>query len=475
MDKGNIGEQFSHWITITALILALTILFISPVLAYEWTRIPFPGFMVEQTGVVVSMESAGWNGREMGINHPQRVIQAGDTPIAAPDKFLQVLKKLSPGDRLTIVTQLPDGKIKNYPSIQLSTFSRRDLWKFFWLPYLVGLCYFLIAALVYQVRGNLQAGRSFAYFCACASVTIILTFDLSTTHANSLLWTLSTAMLGGAISGLAIVFPSEINTLRFRSSMRFVFYSISIALMLWGWSVLFDQQSPWGYITPWRFSYYYIGLSLLFFFSMLIYRLRQNPTAETRQQIRIILLGSIVAFVGITTWFTAPLVNIRLTWEPALFLPVMLLFPLSVGFAMLRYRLWDFEVIIHRTLVYSLLTALLGSIYYGSVVILTQFLRIISKETTPLALVISTLVIASLFAPLRRAVQNWLDKQFFRRKYNLEKTLASFAQVARDEVELETLIDHLVGVVNETMQPKNVNLWLRQTSDHPNKQTTEIS
>jgi len=158
----------------------------------------------------------------------------------------------------------------------------------------------------------------------------------------------------------------------------------------------------------------------------------------------------------------------QILYQTIVFDFVGLLIPLSLGISILCYRLWDIDVVIRRTLQYSLLTGLQALTYFGGVAVLQANLGpLTGSANSPLVIVIATLGIAALFNPLRRRVQDLVNRRFYRRKYNAQQVLAQFAQTARDEVELAELTAVIYTIIQETLQPEGVDIWLKPIAEKP--------
>jgi hypothetical protein len=202
-----------------------------------------------------------------------------------------------------------------------------------------------------------------------------------------------------------------------------------------------------------------------------IYRYWRVSNTEQRLQTKWVIFGIMVVALS-RFGILIPVVVISPSVRPSGLSLLILLsalnlstlaIPLSIGMAILRSHLWDIDILIRRTLIYAVITASLALCYFGSVLALQQVFRSVTGETSPIAIVLSTLVIAALFTPLRRGLQNFIDRRFYRRKYDADQALEAFRVAARNEVELGKLTDELLVAAGEAMQPRSIFLWLKPT------------
>jgi len=210
-------------------------------------------------------------------------------------------------------------------------------------------------------------------------------------------------------------------------------------------------------LSPVGFAYY---IGLIFASAASLVLRFQRSRGEERQQIKWFTFAA--AFIPVWFMTNGPIDRAF----PALFAVmdslVIAAVPVAAGIAILRYRLYDIDIIINRTLVYGALTVMLVLVYFGSVVGLQYVFRGLTGQESQLTIVASTLAIAALFNPLRRLIQIFIDRRFYRRKYDARETLEAFAARLRAETDLDSLSGDLASVVNETMQPEHVSLWLQE-------------
>ncbi len=282
---------------------------------------------------------------------------------------------------------------------------------------------------------------------------------------------------GAAASLLPLYFPNgHLASPRWRGVV--VLTLLSLVTMMVGFggrpgsfgSVLGSFDNPYGLIQWAELMNWVTAIGALAVFSAiglsvlsLIRRLRRAQGVE-RQQLKWFVYAASLSVL------LAPATRTNLIALQFLYLLCSTALPVAIGLAVLRYRLYDIDLIVNRALVYGALTTILAGVYFGSVVLLQSLLATLTGESrSALVTVLSTLAIAALFTPVRARVQVFIDRRFYRRKYDAARTLAAFGQAARTVVDLHPLTDQLLGVIQETMEPAHVSLaWVRQPgTPHP--------
>jgi hypothetical protein len=339
----------------------------------------------------------------------------------------------------------------------------------------VMLLYLLNSALLFWKRSHdwlaLLTAAALPGFAVHIIPTMLTWMNLSPTHM----------LVGSIFKGFGIgltflflyLFPSGSYTPKW------------IRLFLWAWLVwaliwLAYPNSIFSFYDPYSISLPGFFLLMAWWgvaiFSQ-IYRYYVVSTPLERQQTKIITLGATWTFIAYAIY--VPLRQAMLLTDrpiaativfqvvaPYLYLLLIGSIPVLITLSILRYKLWDIDIIIRRTMAYSLISGVLGLLYFASIAFLENILtarqeKIVLESGQPPAVIVvlTTLAIASLFNPLRRRVQSFIDKRFYRSKYNSEQVLADFAEIARSETDLQTLSDTLIAVIQETMQPKTAELW----------------
>ena len=318
---------------------------------------------------------------------------------------------------------------------------------------------------------------SISYFCAEYAIYALLAEPNSLPAGEAMAWIVSWVLpiIIGLSAFLYLLFPTGRLPSR---RWRWVAWLTGVLVLAGVITSAFSSGALMGVLGPIRNplgveGFTSIYKALLYITSTLalgavvlsvFMRLRHAIGGE-RQQIKwfaYAAAGSVIAtgvaylipiVVDTPLWFERMGFALNIAFIPAI--------PIAIGIAILRYRLYDIDRIINRTLVYGALSATLVALYFGGIVMLQRVFVLLTGQQSTLAVVASTLLIAALFTPLRRLIQGFIDRRFYRSKYDARKTLEAFSAQLRNETDLEALSDDLVGVVRETMQPAHVSLWLR--------------
>jgi len=327
----------------------------------------------------------------------------------------------------------------------------------------------LLALLILWRQGGTRIGWVVSIVLAIIPITMISDVENVAAYYPALesLVNILSSIGSFVLFGFLYLFPSG----RFYPRWAIIPFSISLFIFELFSSYYEQPQIPdwWEELGP------PILLFIVLFAGILqIYRYRRESTQTERQQTKWLLLGLLLLITGFPVWFTifGGIVEIS-PGQPRLIASLggwvtnmlfVIALPITMAIAISRYRLWDFDLVIRRTLQYALVTGILALTYFGGIVILQGILGpLTGSANSPVVTVITTLGIAALFNPLRTRVQEFIDRRFYRAKYDAEQTLAAFAKTARDEVDMEKLTGALLGVVDETMQPEQASVWLKNT------------
>jgi len=419
--------------------------------------------------------------------HGKRLILARTACLVAGILSFGVFVASVPATYEALLSLLCTGPLCNHPTqasvrfvqqLQALGLSVQAYAIYYMMLNIVFVCaYFVVAIVLFWRRSD----DWMALFAAFFLMTFAITFSSDTLEATPY-WLFQFVIFLGAVS--IVVFFYLFPTGRFVP--RWTRWLSIAAILYWGLKYFWP---PFPFNPYMNLIFSSIGFLVFVGFMVVaqVYRYLRVSNGVQRQQTKLVVFGMSIAvggYIVFASFFAiffpsashSPLAVILLNTVNHL---LLLLIPISIAFAILRSRLWDIDIIINRTLVYGSLTAILTVIYFASVIALQSLLGVFTGQLsagtqTPVVIVASTLGIAALFQPLKRFLQTIIDRRFYRSRYDAARTLAAFSASLRNEVDLNQLREQLLAVVQETMQPASVSLWLRLPSQERNPNTTQI-
>lgn len=451
-------RRLGYVVLLIAALITMAVYLVAPLLAWRWSHQPFIGFFLEQNNVVSTTGQNDWSGCQAGIAHPEQLVAVDDQALDTTTGLSALLKTYQPGDEATLTLTSPDGGRRTV-SVELSTFASSDLVSYFVIPYLIGLAYLIIGIWVFHTGGLQSTIWGFTFFCILMALLMGAFFDLHTSHIFVLLWAGALSLIGAAFAHIAVTFPRDF------VPRRAILYAVAVyvpgvLLFVYTGHTAQDMSTPWAYIPSMRLSYLFSILAFLLLLGSQIYRLRHADSPIQRQQSRAFLLGSICAFGPLIGWMVLESLQISIRFYATLFLPFLIIFPLTVGYAILRFRLRDIDHLLSRGVAHASIILLLASVYLGMMALLAATFGPDFSVDNPVALVFFLMFALSAFRPLRQLAEQSIDKLLLRSEVDYGQALHGFSQQLTMTLNLERVLELVVQRLENTLHPTHVIVFL---------------
>ncbi len=418
----------AHIIPILTTLIAIALLLLTPFWAYQGYREPFLGALIEQNSVVSQISGKGWAAREAGVAWSDRIISINGEKVSTPAERQAALAKtgFSPA---TVSFEKRNGEAYSL-TLTPTHPPFRDLFTLFIIPYLVGLIFLVAGLWAYRIRPDLRASRAFMTFAAALSVTTVAFLDMNTTHHVSLLWTLSLSVGAGALINLALVFPQQIPVIRRWPIMQFVPVLLTFLIGIPACLEIISPTTPYAYIDRWIASYALIAFAIVLFIITLVIRVFRSTSAMVRQQSRIIVFGAALAFLPALLLYLLPIAHGGEIPEfrPSIYFSPMIFLPISVTYAIIRYRLLDVDQILSRALSYLLTTATAFAVFYGIVALVSFLIQNTVRPDDPFVIAAYLLLLMVGLNPVQNLILRAIDRFFYRSPADYRRVLINLSQ-----------------------------------------------
>jgi len=418
------------------LIGAAVVLLFAALLARHAAHTPFPGLFTEPTLVVNSIGDPAWNGYAAGLRIPEQLVAVDDRPLEDTGALMRALTGYHIGDTVTLRARHAETGVEREVQVQLTSLPRTAVRDFFLAPYFLAWFYLLAGAWVFLVRGHEEAGLLFACFCVCVALITGLILDLYTTHRLFLLWVIAIPMTGSIAAHLGLVFPQEARILLHYPALRYLVYLPGLALAMAGLKTTLDWTSPIAYFGPWIWGRAWGGGGILVMVGLTVHRRYLSRSPIVQAQGRTVLWGALLSFTPIIVWIVLAF-QTGFPFDPLLILPPLAIFPVSIAYVLLRYRLPDIDWALRHGLIYALLTLLMAGTYSLFLFLLGWLFRATIRPDSPLVLGGFVLLAALLLNPARLAIQRAVDRILLGKRVTYEEALTEFSRAVMVTVKPE--------------------------------------
>jgi signal transduction histidine kinase len=472
----DIGQRATWPLVFVILLIATAMFVIAPVLAIQWTQDQvFPSVLVQPNLLVSDANGSDW-GPSPQLDTLDHIVGINDSAVANQSEYDQALNAAAPDDNevdvafLRSTTSNPQarpcgdsvtpGVYRCETTRSLQRLDSGEFLSLFGLPYGLGLVFLLIGIWVFRQRGSQRTSQVLALFAGTASIMFATYFDGSTTNRLQGIAYLAIGASSGAILSLSLLFPQTTRLVERRPLMRFVVYVPGLIIAALAVITLWTSPDPWAYVTWQRWLLLLIAISIGFFFGMQIYRRARSDSPVVLQQSTIILWGSALAFLPFLIWATISLFN-PIPFNPWVYMPSTILFPLSIAYAMLRYNQLNFDRLLTSGASYVIAAGLVVVIYF----IMAQLVSLVAGSSQTL---FSNPGLAALFVLLavilidqpRQRLEHTIERIFFKGRYDTQTQLQNYSRRLTEVSDLTTVVQALREQVQEYFKPDVLYVYL---------------
>ncbi|GAB4495449.1 MAG: hypothetical protein OHK0052_02950 [Anaerolineales bacterium] len=456
------NQQFLFSVSI-ALLAGITLLF-APFWAYEWYQQPFLGVFLEANNVMSLIGGEDWAALQAGATWPDRLMAVNQQSVPDTPALYAALRGTL-GKPTLLTFERRDG---SQYTLTVTTRAVRpgELFTFFGIPYLTALTFLGNGLWTFWVGRKQRSARAFLVAAASISLTLGTFFDMNTSRYALLGWTLSLPMVASSMMYLALVFPQESPLVTRFPKLRHFPWLITLGFLPFGVREILFPSNPWSYINVWRVSYVFVGLGIIAFIAMLVARTLRGSTPVIMQQSRIMLFGALLAFSPILWLYFLPIAfGFVPVFRPILYLPTLVLLPISVGYAILRYRLMDVDRWLGDALVYTLTTAGGLALFYVFLALASLIIQSQVNVTDPLFVALFLVLMVLALNPLHQLAQKTIDNVFYRSRADYRVVLSRLAQAMVTTPDLSRVQRILKQEIDTALNPETFLLFLHDDDD----------
>jgi signal transduction histidine kinase len=456
--EATIGKML-QWLVLVYQGITFLAIVIAVILAFQWIQTPFIGAFVEHSmvfnGVGSPSNSPEWE-LFKEVKWKDQLTAINGQPVRSALEMQEVLRQFSPGDTIPITVKTAEGPIKDI-NVTLKRFPVVDTILLLGLPLLIGLIYLAVSLWIFGMRRTEHSGRSFTLLASSLALMTGLLFNVYTSHYLTPIWALSIGILGGALIDLGLGFPQEARIINGRPYLRWLGYLVGCIITVMATPTMFRPERGIDFYPYWRALFGLAGFAMLFFIGVIIYRTFASNSPVVRNQSRMILFSTL-SFLPMLGWLVYTLFFHQISFSPVYLLPTVL-FPIAIGYTILRYRLLQTDYLLSRSVLYITLT-IITVLSFGTVVVGISLLfgAPLAENMIVLILLVAGFTLA--LQPLRNRLQGMIDSLFFRGGQAYQERLQAFVRELTSAVELPDIIRVLRQYVTSAVLPGRLHIYV---------------